>query len=473
MHNTYAWSPTGAEIAYQCSAGLCAVRLADGATRQILKLTLSTAETVRPTWSPDGTKIALQCRVQFRSEVCMVNADGTDPVVFLMPTGVSRTFPDWSPDGSRILLSGGTVLDVDDGEVRDLTDLNGRGRWSPDGRSIAIWSPESGNRRRPGRRRSAGQGRRRHARRLGNLTCGHRCRVPARAAVGAQPADRSPAAARRGESCFEPRHRPSARRAGPSQLLRSRSRLGSTRCPTPLPPDLLPGSLEVVVGGTSGTEPLVTVVRAGDTSPRPRQGLCLALVDRPDSARGAARPCSARDEGALRAIRVRRSACGGTAPACGVARAVRLSPVERARSATPGSCPRASRATSACSAAAGGAGSRPAAQSPRDRDRAGRVARRAHFRSFVTQYSVVGVRRRAEAGVHGVQRAPEIGERRRDVEPGIGDAPHDAAGAERAPRARSWRRGSAGSARRRASSRRAGSRPRSARSRPARARWPS
>jgi Tol biopolymer transport system component len=82
--------------------------------------------------------------LEFRSALCLVRSDGSDPLVYVPPSGVSVSFPDWSPDGTRILTSGGTVIDVDDGEVRDVTTLPGRGRWSPDGRKIAIWSSGAG-----------------------------------------------------------------------------------------------------------------------------------------------------------------------------------------------------------------------------------------------------------------------------------------------------------------------------------------
>jgi hypothetical protein len=70
---------------------------------------------------------------------------------------------------------------------------------------------------------------------------------------------------------------------------------------TPLPRDLLPGALEVVVGGTSGSEPLLTVVRP-ETLAAPATGLVArsAMTARPGGRRLSARfvfsvrPASAR-----------------------------------------------------------------------------------------------------------------------------------------------------------------------------------
>lgn len=281
MHNAYAWSPTGAEIAYQCSGGLCAVRVADGTTRRILDLQLSTAETIRPTWSPDGSKIALQCRFDRRQELCMVNADGTDPVVFVSDPGLSERSPDWSPDGSRLLF-GSTgrlhTLDVDDGEVRQIVDVGTsppllRPHWSPDGQRIAFAVTGSSP---------------------GTYVVGASGGQPVRISSalfedwGTSPAVTVSA------SSLEPRWVLS-RQTGRVQLRGTASHAstlsvafrvaGRTYPPTsvsvpagdyavsiPLPRDLLPGALEILVGGTSGSEPLLTVARA-ETLPAPATGL--------------------------------------------------------------------------------------------------------------------------------------------------------------------------------------------------------
>ncbi|MGH3077133.1 MAG: TolB family protein [Gaiellaceae bacterium] len=289
MHYSFAWSPTGAEIAYQCSAGLCAVRVADGTTRQVLKIALGTAESINPAWSPDGTRIAFQCRVQFRVTLCMVRSDGTEAVAFVLPTGIPSGFPDWSPDGSRILVSGGTraaALDVDGDEARVLVDLGGggeplpplhRARWSPDGRSLALRVT------RPPPGMTAGTY-------VVPVTGGQ----PVKVADAAMNDWGSSPAVTVSESQLEPTWVLS-RQAGRVHLrgvashassvsvaIRSLGHTypsasvsvpaGGYAVSTRLPRDLLPGPLEVVVSGTSGTELLLTVIRP-ETLPAPATGL--------------------------------------------------------------------------------------------------------------------------------------------------------------------------------------------------------
>jgi hypothetical protein len=270
MHDAYAWSPAG-EIAYQCSAGLCAVRVATGSTRVIFDYSLVPQEAIRPTWSPDGSSLAFTCRYQARSALCTVRADGSDALVYVPPSGASVTFPDWSPDGTRILTSGGTVIDVDDGEVRDVTTLAGRGRWSPDGSRIAIWSAGAGT-----------------------------SVVPLDGSPPVKIADAivsdwgtSPAVTV-SSSQLEPSWVLS-RQTGSVQLrgaashastlavtVRSSGRTfptqpvsvgaGSYAVSVPLPAELLPGPVDVVVGGTSGSEPLLSVTRR-ETLAAPATGL--------------------------------------------------------------------------------------------------------------------------------------------------------------------------------------------------------
>ena len=270
MHDAYAWSPAG-EIAYQCSAGLCAIRASDGATRVIFAYQLANQEAIRPDWSPDGSRIAFTCRYQARSALCTVRADGSDALVYLPPSGVSVSFPDWSPDGTRILTSNGTVIDVDDGEVRDVTTLVGRGRWSPDGTRIAIWASGAGTSVVP-------------------LDGG----PPVKIADGIVSDWGTSPAVIVSASQLEPRWTLS-RQTGRVQLrgtashastlavaVKSAGRTfptqsasvpaGSYAVLVPLPVELLPGPVEVVVGGTSGSEPLLSVTRR-ETLPAPATGL--------------------------------------------------------------------------------------------------------------------------------------------------------------------------------------------------------
>ena len=88
----YTWSPTGAEIAYRCATGLCAVRVSDGTTRRILDVP-SRIFVASPAWSPDGSRIAFACSVGVG--LCLVNADGTNVVGFASQPGFRLQSPDW------------------------------------------------------------------------------------------------------------------------------------------------------------------------------------------------------------------------------------------------------------------------------------------------------------------------------------------------------------------------------------------
>lgn len=269
----YAWSPNGSEIAYKCPTGLCAVRLADGRTRQIVQYQSSGG--AGPSWSPDGSKIAFRCPGAI---LCLVSPDGTGLAGFVGQTGVGiGRCCDWSPDGTRLLLTGRTqvyALDVDDGELRQLVDLGGdtviSARWSPDGRAVIV-------------------------RRFPSVYVVRLDGTPATKIAEGDIGDwgTSPVVTV-SVSSLEPRWVLS-RQAGRVQLRGTAShassltvavraagrtypaasvsvRAGDYAVSSPLPRDLLPGGLEILVGGTSESEPLLTVVRAGKL-PAPATGL--------------------------------------------------------------------------------------------------------------------------------------------------------------------------------------------------------
>lgn len=264
VHYTFAWSPTGSEIAYQCATGLCAVRVSDGVTRRILDKVGFFDLGSYPSWSPDGKKIAFHC-----ISLCIVNADGSDAVAYTPPAGTPLgRFPDWSPDGRQLLVTfRGKVqtLDVDDGELRTLVDLGGEliahAHWSPDGKSVLVSQSGSGV----------------YILRLdGNQ--------PVQVPNGVFGDWGTSPAVMVSDARFEPRWVLS-RQAGSlvvSGIASHASNLtvtirsvratyparsasvstGAYTATVPLPLDLVPGSYEIVVGGTSGGEKLLDTTRA-------------------------------------------------------------------------------------------------------------------------------------------------------------------------------------------------------------------
>jgi dipeptidyl aminopeptidase/acylaminoacyl peptidase len=271
----YAWSPTGSEIAYKCPSGLCAVRVADGKTRQIVQY--QSPGGGGTSWSPDGSKIAFTCP---GAVLCLVSPGGTNLEGFVGQPGLRLSgCCDWSPDGTRLLLTGRTTvysLDVDDGELRELVDMGGetnvviRARWAPDGRAVLI-------RRFPSVYLARLDGS--APTKLVDGDLGDWGTSPALTVTSAR---------------FEPRwvlsrQTGSLRLSGtashasdvsvairsPGRTYPSASvsvRAGEYAVSTLLPRDLLPGPLEVVVSGTSGSEPLLAVIRP-ETLPAPATGL--------------------------------------------------------------------------------------------------------------------------------------------------------------------------------------------------------
>jgi dipeptidyl aminopeptidase/acylaminoacyl peptidase len=259
----FAWAPSGSEIAYRCRAGLCAVRVADATTRRIFEF--QSLGVAGFSWSPDGSRIAFRCP---GAVLCLVNPDGTNLVGLGEPGQLATgRCCDWSPDGTRILLTADRTkvysVDVDDGEVRLLGEVGGESvstaRWSPDGGSVLVRSFPSV-----------------YVLRLDGS-------APVKLADGDIGDWGTSPAVTVSESRLEPRWTLS-RQTGALRLrgvashassltvaVRSSGRThpaasvsvpaGQFTVSTPLPRDLLPGALVVVVAGASGSEPLLTVVR--------------------------------------------------------------------------------------------------------------------------------------------------------------------------------------------------------------------
>jgi Tol biopolymer transport system component len=109
-------------------------------------------EDYRPRWSPDGSRIVFQRFEGNRSNIFVMDADGSDVRQLTSKGGFP---PAWSPDGSRIVFGSGRDGDEDvfvmaadgSGETKltrnTFSDVTAA--WSPDGAWIAFASRRNGN----------------------------------------------------------------------------------------------------------------------------------------------------------------------------------------------------------------------------------------------------------------------------------------------------------------------------------------
>ena len=157
-----AWSPTGNRIAFRHWDGDRSdiwIMNADGSSPVSLTSDMPTeGPRGAPAWSADGSRIAFSELINGPpgtiSSIWVMNADGSEKRAVISDSPSFDTSPTWSPDGTRLAFvryySGEadiTIVRLSDGALQriQLIGLEGMPSWSPDGALIAFSSGSSNN----------------------------------------------------------------------------------------------------------------------------------------------------------------------------------------------------------------------------------------------------------------------------------------------------------------------------------------
>ncbi len=81
------------------------IYLLDTSTKSVTQLTTNETNTFPGPFSPDSSKLLFTVFGLTNSSIGLMNADGTNPVLFTAPPNVDEGFPTWSPDGQQIIFT--------------------------------------------------------------------------------------------------------------------------------------------------------------------------------------------------------------------------------------------------------------------------------------------------------------------------------------------------------------------------------
>lgn len=95
------WSPDGARLAFHVGRD---IHVAPHNGSQLRRLTSDPENGMYPSWSPDGSRIAFMSWRTGRTELFVMNADGTNQTRLVTMERGDAIDPRWSPDGSKIVF---------------------------------------------------------------------------------------------------------------------------------------------------------------------------------------------------------------------------------------------------------------------------------------------------------------------------------------------------------------------------------
>jgi len=147
-----AWSPDGRYLAYTSNNYPGFYVLEDEKTKRYLYYQDSQFQP--PRWSPDSKRLVFICYPGEKSQVCIINVDGTG-YTQLTNTITDKCCASWSPRGEKILFASNRdgnydiyTMDTRGQQETRLTTNRGldtEPAWSPDGQKIAFASSRTDN----------------------------------------------------------------------------------------------------------------------------------------------------------------------------------------------------------------------------------------------------------------------------------------------------------------------------------------